>query len=202
MDIESTTKLLESEHSYDSENSFQSEKQRIILNVGGFKHEIQWKTLDKIPDSRLGRLREAYWRKEGIYDLCDDFVSEKTEFFFDRDPTHFNLILNYYRIGKLHYNKSICPNTFKEELDYWDLDEPNMDLYCEEIFFKQQQAFDEVVDNYVKIFHREKQLLERENKINSTKFGLWRQKIFDITNKPFSMGLLAKVKLISMHCFP
>lgn len=34
-------------------------QKRIILNVGGVKHEMMWRTLEKIPSSRLGKIRFA-----------------------------------------------------------------------------------------------------------------------------------------------
>jgi len=64
---------------------------RVMLNVGGTRHEVMWRTLDRMPHTRLGKLRQcAAGNPEGLTELCDDVLvpSSSTEgvaeFFFDR----------------------------------------------------------------------------------------------------------------------
>lgn len=89
----------------DSEN-------RVILNVGGIRHETYKATLKKIPATRLSRLTEALANYDPLLN----------EYFFDRHPGVFAQILNYYRTGKLHYPTDVCGPLFEEELEFWGLD--------------------------------------------------------------------------------
>jgi len=85
---------------------------RVILNVGGIRHEAYKATLKKIPATRLSRLTEALANYDPILN----------EYFFDRHPGVFAQILNYYRTGKLHYPTDVCGPLFEEELEFWGLD--------------------------------------------------------------------------------
>ena len=97
----------------DSEN-------RVILNVGGIRHETYKATLKKIPATRLSKLTEAL----GNYDPI------LNEYFFDRHPGVFAQVLNYYRTGKLHYPTDVCGPLFEEELDFWGLDSNQVEPCC------------------------------------------------------------------------
>ena len=83
---------------------------RAILNVGGQRHEVMWSALERIPKTRLGRLRLVNSAGD-ILQLCDDFrligdrndvthAAEDVEFFFDRDARSFGSVLNLYRTGE------------------------------------------------------------------------------------------------------
>ena len=85
---------------------------RVVLNVGGVRHETCRTTLRKIPATRLSRLTEALANYDPILN----------EYFFDRHPAVFGQILNYYRTGKLHYPTNVCGPLFEEELEFWGLD--------------------------------------------------------------------------------
>ena len=85
---------------------------RVILNVGGIRHETYKATLKKIPATRLSRLTEALANYDPVLN----------EYFFDRHPGVFAQILNYYRTGKLHYPTDVCGPLFEEELEFWSLD--------------------------------------------------------------------------------
>jgi len=89
---------------------------RVVVNVGGERHEFAWSTLERVPKARLGRLARCS-TVEDLMELCDDYTVETlyddddddgigdetlVEFFFDRHPKSFVPIVNFYRTGKLH----------------------------------------------------------------------------------------------------
>ncbi|XP_043279975.1 potassium voltage-gated channel protein Shaw-like isoform X2 [Venturia canescens] len=93
---------------------------RVVLNVGGVRHETYKATLKKIPATRLSRLTEALVNYDPILN----------EYFFDRHPGVFAQVLNYYRTGKLHYPSDVCGPLFEEELDFWGLDSNQVEPCC------------------------------------------------------------------------
>uniref|UniRef100_A0A914V3D7 BTB domain-containing protein n=1 Tax=Plectus sambesii TaxID=2011161 RepID=A0A914V3D7_9BILA len=93
---------------------------RIVLNVGGLRHETYQATLKKIPATRLSRLTPSLANFDPILN----------EYFFDRHPAVFGQVLNYYRTGKLHYPTDVCGPLFEEELEYWGLDANQVEPCC------------------------------------------------------------------------
>ncbi|VDO09713.1 unnamed protein product [Rodentolepis nana] len=93
---------------------------RVILNVGGVRHETYKSTLKKIPATRLSRLTEALANYDPLLN----------EYFFDRHPGVFAQVLNYYRTGKLHYPVDVCGPLFEEELAFWGLDSNQVSMHC------------------------------------------------------------------------
>ncbi|VDK49446.1 unnamed protein product [Anisakis simplex] len=97
----------------DSEN-------RVILNVGGVRHETYTHVLKKIPATRLSRLTPNLANYDPVLN----------EYFFDRHPGVFSMILNYYRTGKLHYPTNVCGPLFEDELEFWGLDANQVEPCC------------------------------------------------------------------------
>ncbi|EFO27392.2 hypothetical protein LOAG_01086 [Loa loa] len=93
---------------------------RVILNVGGIRHETYTHVLKKIPATRLSRLTTNLANYDPVLN----------EYFFDRHPGVFSMILNYYRTGKLHYPTNVCGPLFEDELEFWGLDSNQVEPCC------------------------------------------------------------------------
>jgi len=119
---------------------------RVLLNVGGVRHETLWRTLERMPHSRLGRLRRsAADGADSLGTLCDDFDPATMEFFFDRHPRAFASVLNFYRTGKLHLVDDICVLAFADDLEYWGVDELYLESCCQHRYHQRKEnVFEEM----------------------------------------------------------
>ncbi|KAK5577828.1 hypothetical protein RB653_002776 [Dictyostelium firmibasis] len=87
----------------------------IILNVGGVKYEVMPSTLAQYPETLLGHIfhpNNRHLRKP----------DKKGEFFFDRNGASFDVILNYYRTGKIVIPPNASEEIIREELKYFKID--------------------------------------------------------------------------------
>jgi len=118
---------------------------RVTLNVGGKKHDVRWKTLERIPNSRLGRISISQSLDE-ILDLCDEVDYANNEIYFDKPAKSFSCIINYYRTGKLHAANNICVISFFEDLKYWGIDDNFFEPCCNFNYHQlKEDAFEEIV---------------------------------------------------------
>ncbi|CAJ1050101.1 hypothetical protein L3Q82_008471 [Xyrichtys novacula] len=102
---------------------------QVLINVGGNRYTFPWSTLEQFPQSRLGRLRFCSTPEE-IARLCDDYDETRQEYFFDRNPTAFRVILNFLAAGKLRLLRELCAVSLHDELDYWGVDPGHMERCC------------------------------------------------------------------------
>uniref|UniRef100_A0A673FQK2 Potassium voltage-gated channel, Shaw-related subfamily, member 3b n=1 Tax=Sinocyclocheilus rhinocerous TaxID=307959 RepID=A0A673FQK2_9TELE len=126
---------------YSADMTCPSESDKIVINCGGVRHETYRSTLKTLPGTRLSWLTEPDAFSNFDYDPKSD------EFFFDRHPSVFSFILNYYRTGKLHCPNDVCGPLFEEELAFWGIDETDVEACCW-MNYRQHRDAEEALDSF------------------------------------------------------
>ena len=92
-------------------------KETVIINVGGTVFETYKSTLKRLRSCKLSDDKEMikYYRES------------KGDYFFDRDPFAFNIILNYLRYGDLHLPTHLCGPALMREFEFWGIDEQEIE---------------------------------------------------------------------------
>lgn len=163
------------------------EKKEVMVNVGGIKYLLPWSTLDEFPSSRLSKLKFCSSYEE-ILQLCDDYDEDTREFFFDRNPSAFGMIVSFLAAGKLMLLRDMCALSFREELNYWGIEESRLENCCFRKLFQKAEELAEM--------EREEEM--QMNKVMSciledkAKAGQFMTKLRDMVENPQS-GLPGKI---------
>lgn len=92
----------------------------IQINVGGQVFETYTSTLKRLRTCKLSNDSE----------MKRHFREDRGDYFFDRDPQAFSVILNYLRTGELHLPTYFCGPALQSEFQFWEIDEEDIERCC------------------------------------------------------------------------
>jgi potassium voltage-gated channel Shaw-related subfamily C protein len=169
----------------------------IVFNVGGTKFEVLKSNFAYWPTTRLSRLVRANTEEE-ILSLCEGFVtsshgreSKKEEYYFHRNWSNFNSILDLYRNTKLHATIHVCCTNFHGDLKYWGIDELLLDPCCALKHYPELEQSKKEVSRQIKVKKKEEDRKLYED-FGDSWIGEIREGIWNLTEHPVS-SIIARV---------
>ncbi|XP_006627325.1 potassium voltage-gated channel subfamily V member 2 [Lepisosteus oculatus] len=168
------------------------------INVGGKTYQIAYRVAARYPKTRIGRLA-TYTDHNRKLDLCDDYIVQNNEYFFDRDPDIFHHVFNFYRTGVLWIKDELCPRNFLEEINYWGVRIKNTHRCCRISFEERQDELNEQL-KVQRELQAEVEMEENEELFQDMAFGKQRRKIWNLMEKPFS-SVTAKLMAVASSFF-
>ncbi|XP_074850881.1 potassium voltage-gated channel subfamily V member 2 [Carettochelys insculpta] len=155
------------------------------INVGGKSYRLTYQAVAVYPKTRLGRLATSTDRRCQL-GLCDDYVVQGDEYFFDRDPAVFQLVYNFYGSGVLRVRDEQCPLSFLEELSYWGVRLKYMPRCCRICFEERRDELSEQL-KVQRELRAQAESQENEQLFHHMRYyGLQRWRLWNLMEKPFS----------------
>lgn len=163
-------------------------KMTVLLDIGGTLFRTKRSTLEKIPMTRLA----------GISTEDDEYDEDTQTFYFDRNSSIFQNILDCYRTGQLHIPPNVCVDALQTELEFWDLPEHFIASCCLAKYhdFKiKQKACRDFYNHLFTRFDVLEETLFESSGIKKLLLNIWKHLEFPYSSR------LAKVSISVLHCF-
>ena len=110
----------------------------IYFLVGGVQFATIKTNIYRVPNSRLSHLNE---------NDSPNYDRTMGHFVYDRNPSIFSHILDFYRTGELHFAHDLCGPSIKNELNFWRIDENHLSPCC----WARYKEFDDQMDSLKKL---------------------------------------------------
>ena len=163
-------------------------KFKICINVSGHRFELLRTTLTSYPQTRLGRIATLPGNTYNItedpdYPLYDHYDAILREYYFQRNPACFPLVISYYVNNLLHVPRHMCSELFQEEMEYWGI--PFNLTNCCQGFHRQEWEISEGVRLTNQLFERQqkKSICEPHTPVNvipKGRYKRWKIKIWNL----------------------
>jgi len=177
--------------------------EKIILNARGIKYEVLLSHLDKLPKSRLGRLKQLIEKikKRGVEDeslmeLCDDFDLSKNEYYFNKDPYVLNMVLNFYESGRLHVHDNLCVIFYGNELLYWGIEEIRIESCCEFKYYDKKEEINQTIE--IENTKKNEMIHDRREYSDNQRLEYIKKKIRHLMERPSSSYFARVLSLINL----
>ncbi|CAI2354590.1 unnamed protein product [Caenorhabditis sp. 36 PRJEB53466] len=81
--------------------------------------------------------------------VADAYIASEDAYYFQRSPTSFEAIFQYYATGVVHRPSEICPASFLSELDFWRISHQHVGSCCADIIpqKREEEKEEEKVDD-------------------------------------------------------
>lgn len=140
-----------------------------------------------VPNARLSQF-SFVTNSDSLLNLCDEYSLEDCKFYFNRDYRSFSSILSLYYTGKFHLLEEICPVAFETEMEYWMINEANLENCCLHRYRKKKEKVYKETEEIESLLH---QVVHEEN-FGNGKIAKCRKYVWDVLENP-SMTFVGKV---------
>ena len=115
------------------------------------------------------------------YYVCTDEIGKEiTEYYFERDPSAFPAVLNYFISGNLHIPRNNCTSTFEEEVAYWLLPFA-IQPCCDSYYLDEWEGAEEMKNNNLL---RDTLITKDEEPKIEKKWKVWQAKVWNLFEHP------------------
>ncbi|CAJ0579120.1 unnamed protein product, partial [Mesorhabditis spiculigera] len=149
-------------------------EQFLRLNVGGQRFMLRKETAI---NRNVGRLS---WLASVDHDermtLADAYFASTSEYYFERAPSLFHVVFQFYLTGQIHQPSHLCPNDILDELDWWGVEpEAHLAPCCCQEDEQDHDSLDSISSTE-----------ERANIFKHLRFGNTRKQMWDLMEEPTS----------------